>query len=144
MESRSSPCPFPRSAAVAQKDSGSLLEQGPIDVGGLAAKDRSLPAPTLVTSTQHFGETTTLLCVRRLALLEPNPNPNHNPNRDPPPQPKPALNPNLQLSRLLPWALTSALEGDHETRVASALETSLDRTLTLAEAPSPWGTNSNV
>ena len=29
------------------------------------------------------------------------------------------------------WALTSALEGDHETGVISALAMSLDRTLTL-------------
>ena len=33
----------------------------------------------------------------------------------------------LHLSRLLAWALTSAVEGDHETGVASALATSLDR-----------------
>ena len=36
----------------------------------------------------------------------------------------------LHLSGLLAWALTLALEGDHETGVASALATSLDRTLT--------------
>ena len=35
-------------------------------------------------------------------------------------------------------ALTSALEGDHETGVASALATSLVRTKTLAKALSPW------
>ena len=34
----------------------------------------------------------------------------------------------LHLSSLLAWALKSALEGDHETGVASALATSLDRT----------------
>ena len=50
----------------------------------------------------------------------------------------------LQLSRLLVWALTSALEGDHETGVASALATSLARTLTLAKALPSWGPNSNV
>ena len=50
----------------------------------------------------------------------------------------------LHLSRLLAWALTSALEGDHETGVASALATSLDRTLTLAKALPSWGPNSNV
>ena len=44
----------------------------------------------------------------------------------------------LQLSRLLAWALISALEGDHETGVASALTTSPDRTLILAKAVSPW------
>ena len=40
----------------------------------------------------------------------------------------------LHLSGLLAWALKSALEGDHETGVALALATSLDRTLTLAKA----------
>ena len=50
----------------------------------------------------------------------------------------------LHLSRLLSWALTSALEGDHETGVASALATSLARTLTLAKALPSWGPNSNV
>ena len=50
----------------------------------------------------------------------------------------------LHLSRLLAWALTSALEGDHETGVASALATSLARTLSLVKALSSWGPNSNV
>ena len=50
----------------------------------------------------------------------------------------------LQLSRLLAWALTSALEGDHDTRLASALVTSLVRTITLAKALSPWGLKSDV
>ena len=50
----------------------------------------------------------------------------------------------LHLSRLLAWALTSALEGDHETGVASALATSLARALTLAKALPSWGPNSNV
>ena len=49
----------------------------------------------------------------------------------------------LNLSRLLAWALTSALEGDHETAVVSDLAMSLDRTLTLSNAQSPWGSNSN-
>ena len=47
----------------------------------------------------------------------------------------------LHLSRLLAWALTSALEGDHETGVGSAQASSLDRTLTLAKALSPWVPN---
>ena len=50
----------------------------------------------------------------------------------------------LRLSRLLAWALTSGLEGDHETGVAPALATSLARTLTLAKALPSWGPNSNV
>ena len=50
----------------------------------------------------------------------------------------------LHLSCLLAWAFTSALEGDHETGVASALATSLARTITLAKALPSWGPNSNV
>ena len=50
----------------------------------------------------------------------------------------------LHLSRLLACSLTSALEGDHETGVASALATSLARTLNLAKALPSWGPNSNV
>ena len=50
----------------------------------------------------------------------------------------------LHLSRLLAWALTSALQGGHENGVASALATSLARTLTLAKALPSWGPNSNV
>ena len=50
----------------------------------------------------------------------------------------------LHLNRLLAWALTSALEGDYETGVASALATSLARTRTLAKALPSWGPNSNV
>ena len=50
----------------------------------------------------------------------------------------------LHLRCLLAWALSSALEGDHETGVASALATSLARTLTLAKALPSWGPNSNV
>ena len=50
----------------------------------------------------------------------------------------------LHLSRLLAWAHTSALEGDHESGVASALASSLDRTLTLAKALSSWGPNNKV
>ena len=51
---------------------------------------------------------------------------------------------NLHLSRLLAWALTSDLEGDHETGVASALATSLGQTFTLAKALPSCGPNSNV
>ena len=45
----------------------------------------------------------------------------------------------LHLSHLLAWALTSALDGHHETGVTSALVTSLRRTLTLAKALFSWG-----
>ena len=77
-------------------------------------------------------------------LLGPNPNPNPSPNRDPPAKPSLPRSLILHLSRLLAWALTSALEGDHETGVASALSTSLAKTLTLAKALPSWGPNSNV
>ena len=50
----------------------------------------------------------------------------------------------LHFSRLLAWALTSALQGDHDTGVASVVATSLERTLTLAKALPSWGPNSNV
>ena len=78
------------------------------------------------------------------SLLGRNPNPNRTPKWD--------LHRNLSLpqtltlllSRLLAWALTSALEGGHETGVASALATSLDQTLTLAKAPSHCEPNFNV
>ena len=50
----------------------------------------------------------------------------------------------LHLRRTLAWALASALKGDHKTGVASALATSLDRTLTLPKALPSWGLNSNV
>ena len=88
----------------------------------------------------------TLLWVRRLEILgaNPNPKPNPTPNRDPPPNLSMPRSLTLQLSRLLAWALISALEGDHETKVTSALATSLVQTLTLAKSLSPWGPNSNV
>ena len=69
-------------------------------------------------------------------LLGPNPNPN--------PKPKPASIPNPAIDCLLAWALTSALERDHETAVSSAMPVSLEKTLTLANAQSPWGPNCNV
>ena len=50
----------------------------------------------------------------------------------------------LHLNRSLPWVLTSAVEGDHESGVTLALATSLARTRTLAIALPSWGPNSNV
>ena len=85
-----------------------------------------------------------MLWGRPLDLLGPNPNPNSSPNRDPPPNLRLPRYLNLHLSRLLASALTSAFEGDHETEVALALVTSLDRTLTLAKAVCTSGPNSNV
>ena len=77
-------------------------------------------------------------------LLGPNANPNPTPKRDPPPKPKPASIPSPAIDRLLVWALTSALEGEHENGVALALATSLDRNLTVAKALSSLGPNSKV
>ena len=50
----------------------------------------------------------------------------------------------LHLSRPVAWALTPGHQGHYKIRVASALATSLDRTLTLAKALSPWGPNTKV
>ena len=111
---------------------------------GLGSQRGILTGTVIVRSSQPFGETTALLWVRRLKppglILTLN---LHQTLR---------LHRNLSLTRslilhlssLLAWALTSALEGDHETGVASALETSLARTLTLAKALPSWGPNSNV
>ena len=97
-------------------------------------------------STQPFGETTALLWVQRLepwdltltlTLTLPRTGTLHR-NLS---LPRSLI---LHLRRLLAWALTSALKGDHETRVTSALATSLARTLTLAKALPSWGPNSNV
>ena len=44
----------------------------------------------------------------------------------------------LHLSCHVAWALTSAIEGDHETGVVSSLAIYLDRTITLAKTLSPW------
>ena len=51
---------------------------------------------------------------------------------------------NLHLTFTLSWAQTSGLERSHETRVVATLATSLDGSLTLAEALSPWGPNSSL
>ena len=77
-------------------------------------------------------------------LLGPNPNPNPTRTGTLPRNLSLPRSLILHLSRLLAWALTSGLEGDHETGVASALARSLARTLTLAKALPSWGPNSNV
>ena len=66
------------------------------------------------------------------SLQVPNRKPNPTLIWDPPPKPKSAWIPNPEFEPPSAWALTAALKGDHETGVASALATSLDRTLTLA------------
>ena len=48
----------------------------------------------------------------------------------------------LHFTRTITWVLTSALKGDHETAVASALATSVTA-LTLSKSLSPWGPNQN-
>ena len=66
---------------------------------------------------------------------------------------QPSSNPNhishpqiltLYLSRPIAWALISGLERDFGLSVPSALVTSLDQTLILAKALSPWGPNPYV
>ena len=123
-----------------------LFYQGPIDVCGLGSQRRILTSTVPCALNSAFVETMTLLWVRRLEILgaNPNPKPNPTPNRDPPPNLSMPRSLTLQLSRLLAWALTPALEGDHETGVASALVTSLDRTQTLAKALPSWGPNTNL
>ena len=97
-----------------------------------------LTVTLLAPSTQPFGETSALLSVRR---LEPSWDlnltltlPRTGTLQGNLSLPRSLI---LHLSRLLAWALTSAFEGDHETRVASGLATSLDQTLTLAKARGP-------
>ena len=138
MEKGRSPCHFPGQAVAAREDSGGLLDRGPIDVCGLGRQRLVLTGTLPVPSTQPCGEKTVLLGVRPLTLLGPNPNPNPTPTRTLHRKLSLPRTLNLHLSRLLAWALTSALKRDHETRVSSAVETSLHRTLTLAKALSPW------
>ena len=78
------------------------------------------------------------------SLLGPNPNPIPTRNWEPSPNLRLPRTLTLNLGHRVARALTLALEGDHETRVASALATSLGRALTLAKAVSPCGPNSNV
>ena len=139
MERGSSACHFPGQAAAAPEDSRSLLDQGPINVHGLGSQrlilGATIPCPQLCPSGRPLPS---------WRLLGPNTNRNPNPNRDTPPKPKPASILTLHLSRLVPSTLNSALEGNHETGVASALATSLNRILNLSKAFSPRGPNSSI
>ena len=143
MQPGSSSCRFPGLAAAAREDSGGLLGQGPIDVCGFGSENRILTGtvPCALNSAlrgDHCPEVglpsgasrDLTLTLRRTRTLHQNLS-----------LPRTQT---LQLSHLLTWTLTSALEGDHKTRVASALATSLVGTLTLAKALSPWGPNSIV
>ena len=77
-------------------------------------------------------------------LLGPNPNPNPTLNRDPPPKPKPAAIPNPAFQPPSGMGPHFSPRGRSRDRIASALATSLARTLTLATALPSWGPNSNV
>ena len=118
--------------------------RGPITCVALQTKtdpDRHHP---FCTPLSPSGRPLPCCGFRAWSLLGPNPTPNRTPNGTIHRNLSLPRTLTLQLSHLVAWALTSALEGDHETGVASALAKSLDRTLTLAKALSPWGPNSNV
>ena len=136
---------FPSLSAAERGDSGGLLEQGPIDVCGLGSQSRILTGtvpcvlnsalrgdhcPAVGSAPGASWDLTLTLTVPRTGTLHRNLS-----------LPRTLT---LQVNRLRAWALTSALEGDHETGVDSVLATSLDQTLTLAKAPSPWGPHANV
>ena len=136
---------FPSLSAAEREDSGGLLDQGPIDVCGLGSQSRILTGtvpcvlnsalrgdhcPAVGSAPGASWDLTLTLTRHRTGTLHRNLS-----------RPRTL---SLHLSRLAAWALTSALEGDHETGVASALATSLDRTLTLAKALSPRGPSANV
>ena len=143
MEPGSSACRFPGRAAADPEDSGGLLDQGPIDVCDLGSQ-------TLIL-------TCTLPCVLNSALRG-----DHCPTVGSAPGVSWDLNLTLPKTRTLhwklsqprsltlhlscpiAWALTSGLEEEYETRVASALATSLERNLTLAKALSPRGPNTKM
>ena len=126
---------FPRPGCSAREDCCCLLNQGLIEVCGLGSKRRILTGTVLCALNSALGETPALLWVRApentwdltLTLSLPRTG---------------TLHRNLSLlrslilnlSRLLAWALTSALGGHHETGVASDEATSQDRTLTLAKS----------
>ena len=137
--------PLPRPGCSCREDSGGLLDQGPNHVCGLGSQRRILTGrlpcalnsalrgdhgPAVGSAPGASWELTLTLTVPRTGTLHRNLS-----------LPRTLT---LQVNRLRAWALTSALEGDHETGVASSLATSLDQTLTLAKAPSPWGPHANV
>ena len=136
---------FPRPGAAAKEDSRGLLDQGQIDMCGLGSQRRIITGtvpralnsalrgdhcPTVGSVPEASWGLTLTLTLPRTGTLQQNLS-----------LPRSLI---LQLTCLLAWALNSAIKGDHETGDASALATSLDRTLTLAKALSPWGPNTNV
>ena len=82
--------------------------------------------------------------LRAWKCLGTNLNPKQNCNTNPKPKPNTISQLTLHQTHTHPCAHISALHGIHENGVTSALVTSLDRTLTLAKALSPWGPNSKV
>ena len=116
----------------------------PITCVALGAKTDPDRHPPLCPQISPLGRSLPCCGFSAWSLLGPNTNPKPTPNRDPPLKPKPASNHNPALSCLHPWALPSALEGDHETGVTCSLPTALDRTVTLGKALYPWGPHSNV
>ena len=141
MEPGSSPCHFTGTAAAVREDSTGLLDQGPITCVALQRKTDPDWHHPFCTPLSPSGRPLPCCGFHAWSLLGPKPNPNPILNQDPPLKPQPASNPNPALVPLVAWALTSALEGDHEQRVESALATSVARTLTLAKALSPRGPN---
>ena len=137
--------PFSSPSCSFLEDSRGLLDQGRIDVCGLGSQRGMLTGtvpcalnsalggdhdPAVGSAPGTSWELTLTLNLPRTGTLHRNLS-----------LPRSLI---LHLSRLLAWVLTSAFEGDHETTVASALATSLDRTLTLAKTLPSWGPNSNV
>ena len=128
---------FPRPGGSCPRGFLRPTRRWPIVLCGLGSQRLILTRILPCALTQTFGQTTALLWVQSLSLLGSNPKPNcisqlkHNP----------ISNTNLYLTLTVERALTSALEGDHESGVPLALTTSLDRTLTLAKALSPWEPN---
>ena len=136
---------FPRPGCSFRENPGGLLDQGRINVYGLGSQTGILTGtvPCALNSSlrgEHgpaVGSTPGTSCDLNLTLTLPRSGTLHRNLR----LPRSLI---LHLSRLLAWALTSVLEGDNETGVASALTTSLDRTLSLAKSLSSWGPNSKV
>ena len=137
MEPGSSPC-FPGRVAAPREDSGGLHDQGPIDMCDLGSQRRILTVtvscalnsplrgdhcPAVGSGPGASWDLTLTLTLLQTGPLHQNISLPRN------------LTPHL--SRLVTWTLTTALKGDCETGVTSALETSLDRTHTPSKALAP-------
>ena len=135
METGRSTCQFPGPAAAAREASGGLFDQGPIEVCGLGSQrlivTGNIPCafnsarqgdhcPAVGSAPGASWIITLTLALRQTGTL-------HRKSSLP-------RTLTMHLSGLVASVLTSALEEGQVTRVASALATSLDRTLTLAKA----------